>query len=155
MRGSTLALVILAAPALSVLALGADTAPPNYSGTWQLDPAHSQVPSGESITYNIRDSSGKVDFTRVIHERDGKELTSHFACQAGGGECNFDEGGRKARVSLWYDGPTLVILQTNTDDSSVTKWRLTLGPEGKTMNVSLQEMEPEYRTEKLVFDKKA
>lgn len=152
MRCSTLALATLAAP-FFCLALVAGPAPPNYSGVWQLDTSHSQVPAGETITYNIQDSSGKVVFRRVVHERDGREVTSHFACQTGGGQCVFDVGGRKDKVSLWYDGPALVMLKTNSGDSSVTQWRLTLAPDGKTLNVQLEYLEPNDRTEKLVFAK--
>ena len=154
MRSSTLTLATLAASVFSLLLLAADTAPPNYSGVWQLEPEHSQVPAGETITYNIQDSSGQVVFSRIIHERDGRQLTSHFSCKTGGGQCQFDEGGRKAQVSLWYDGPALVVLETNTGDTSVTQWRLTMGPDGKTLNVEVEHLEPSDRTEKLVFAKK-
>ena len=101
MRSFKLALAILVAPAFPLLAFSSDSAPPNYSGVWQLDPASSQAPSGETITYTIQDSSGQITFTRTIRERDGREVTSHFSCKTGGGECEFDEGGRKAKVSLW------------------------------------------------------
>lgn len=154
MRSSTLALATLAVPVFSLLLLAADTAPPNYSGVWELEPSHSQVPAGETITYNIQDSSGQVVFTRIVHERDGRQVTSHFSCKTGGGQCQFDEGGRQAQVSLWYDGPALMVLKTNTGDSSVTQWRLTMGPDGKTLNVDLEQLEPNDRTEKLVFAKK-
>lgn len=155
MRSSKLALAILAAPALSFLAFGSDSAPPNYSGVWQLDSANSQSTAGESVTYNIQDSSGQITFTRIIHERDGKEFTSHFSCKTGGGQCDFDEAGRKAKVSLWYDGASLMVLKTDgPKEDSVTQWKLTLGAEGKTLNVNLEHLEPVDKSEKLVFDKK-
>ena len=155
MRSSTLGLATLAAPVFSLVLLAAGSAPPNYTGVWQLDPDRSQVPAGENITYEIQDDpSGQVVFTRVIQERGGKQLTSHFSCKTGGSQCDFIEPGKKAKVSLWYDGPALVILKTSPDDSSVTQWRLVLGPDGKTLNVDLEELEPVDSTKKLVFDKK-
>lgn len=154
MRGPTLALATLAAPFFSLLLFAASPAPPDFSGVWQLDLSRSQAPAGETITYNIQDSSGQVVFKRTVQERDGRQITSHFACKTGGSQCEFYDGARKDKVSLWYDGAALVVLKTNSADSSATQWRLTLDPNGKTLNVDLEHLEPTDKTEKLVFDKK-
>jgi hypothetical protein len=154
MRCSLLALAVLAATLLTPsLSAGAD--PPNFTGTWQLDSSKSEAASAESITLTIQDASGKIKFNRVAREKDGKEKTSQFSCQAGGTQCDFDEGGTKAKVSLWYNGPALMILKTDgPKEDSVTQWKLELSPDGKTLNVDFSHIDPTDKSEKLVFEKK-
>ncbi|MBV9762876.1 MAG: hypothetical protein JO340_20115 [Acidobacteriaceae bacterium] len=149
-----LALAVLAAPLATYLAFAGSTTP-NFSGTWQLDSAKSPAAEGRSITYTIQDASGKINFTRVIREKDGKEITSKFTCDTGGTQCEFDEDGRKAHVSLWYDGTALVILKTDgPKEDAVTQWKLELDPGGSTLKVDFQHIDPSEKTETLVFDKK-
>ncbi len=156
MRYTHLALAVLAASVFSLSLPAADTTPPNFSGTWQLDSAKSQVRDANSITYTIQDASGKINFDRVIQERDGKNVTSKFSCDTVGTQCDFDENGHKAKVSLWYDGPALVILKTDgPKEDSVTQWRLELAPDGNTLTVKLTHLEPVDKSETLVFDKKS
>ena len=156
MRSFKLALALLAAPTLFSFLLLADDSPPNFSGTWQLDSAKSPAATGQSVTLTIQDSSGKITFTRVAHEKDGKEITDHFSCQTGGNQCDFDEGSHKAKVSLWYNGPALVILKTDgPKEDSVTQWKLELSPDKHTLNVEFTPIEPAEKAENLVFDKQS
>ena len=156
MRYTGLALALLAASSFPLFALADQTAPPDLSGTWLLDAAKSQARDADAITYTIEDASGKINFSRVTQERDGKNVTSKFSCDTVGTQCEFDEGSHKAKVSLWYDGSALVILKTDgPKDDSVTQWRLELSPDGKTLKVTLTHLEPTDKTESLVFDKKS
>jgi hypothetical protein len=137
------------------LLLSAGDAAPNFSGTWQLDAARSQIRNAGSITYTIEDTSEKINFSRIIQETDGKSITSKFTCDTIGTQCEFDEGNHKAKVSLWYDGAALVILKTDgPKEDSVTQWRLELAPDGNTLNVKLTHIEPVEQPETLVFEKK-
>jgi hypothetical protein len=133
----------------------AQNQPHNLSGTWQLDTAKSQANQhDEKVTLTIQDHAHTIQFKRVVQEGGGKEVISQFTCQTGGKECDFDEGGHKAKVSLWYDGAALVILKTDgPKEDSVTQWRLELSPDGKTLDVDLTHIVPEENEEKLVFNK--
>jgi hypothetical protein len=156
MRYTHLALAVLAASILPVSLPAADSTQPDFSGTWQLDTAKSQMPEANSVIYTIQDATGKIDFNRVIQGRDGKSVTSKFTCDTIGTQCAFDENGHKAKVSLWYDGTALVILKTGGPrEDSVTQWRLELSPDGKTLTVKLTHLEPVEKSETLVFDKRS
>ena len=149
-----LALAVLAAPLLATSAFAGSNAP-DFSGTWQLDTSKSPSAEGRTITYTIQEASGKITFTRVVHERDGKEITSQFSCDTVGTQCDFDEGGHKAHVSLWYNGPALMILKTDgPKEDSVTQWKLELNPGGHGLKVNLEHIDPTDKAETLVFDKK-
>jgi hypothetical protein len=150
-----LALAVLTAPLVLPFGLAA-ASPPNFSGTWELDPAKSPEAQGRTMTYTIQVASGKVNFTRVVHEKDGKEITSQFSCGTEGAQCDFDEGGRKAHVSLWFNGSALMILKTDgPKEDAVTQWKLELEPGGKTLKVDFEHIDPTDKAESLVFDKKS
>ncbi len=155
MRCFPMVLALLAAPLFASPFFASDDGPPDFTGTWQLDGAKSPAAEGSNVSLTIQDSSGKISFTRVVRGRDGKEITSRFTCQAGGGTCDFDEGGHKAKVSLWYDGTALVVLKTDgPKEDSVTQWKLQLSPDKTNLKVEFSHIEPEDKSEDLVFDKK-
>ena len=148
------ALAAIAAPLLMSVAFAAG--PPNFGGTWQLDAAKSPDAQGRTITYTIQNASGKINFTRVVRERDGKEVTSQFTCDTMGTQCDFDEGGHKAHVSLWFNGPALMIMKTDgPKEDAATQWKLELAPGGSTLKVDLEHIDPAEKPETLVFDKKS
>jgi len=156
MRCSHLALALLATPFLPSLLVSANAGPPNFSGTWQLDAAKSQAADGQVITLTIQSASGKVNFSRDVREKDGREVKSQFSCEIGGTQCDFDENGHKAKVSLWFNGPALQILKTDgPKEDSVTQWSLQLAPDGNTLTVEFTHIEPSDKTQTLVFDKKS
>ena len=154
MRYSLVAFALLAAPLLAPSRLCA-AAPPNFSGTWELDPAKSPDANGATITLTIEDGSGKITLQRSVHSKDGKEITSHFTCSPGGAECEYNDNGHKAKVSLWYNGPSLMILKTDgPKEDSTTQWKFELGPDGKILNVHCEHVEPAAKEEDNVFTKK-
>jgi len=148
------ALALLAAPLLFVFCLRADNKPV-LTGNWELNPASSPGQEGKTITLTIDNSSDTVKVTQVVRDKDGKETTYQFTCATGGGECEFDDGGHKAKVTLWYSGPSLVVLTTDgpKEDAS-NEWTLKLSPDSKTLTLLLEHIDPESKSETLVFNKK-
>ncbi|MBV9156309.1 MAG: hypothetical protein JO097_08595 [Acidobacteriaceae bacterium] len=155
MRCSHVALAVLAAPFLPFLVLPANAGAPNFSGTWQLDAAKSQADQGQAITLTIQNPSGKLNFERIVRDKDGKELKSQFSCEIGGNQCDFEENGHKAKVSLWFNGPALQILKTDgPKEDAVTQWSLQLSADGNTLTVEFDHIDPTDKKQTLVFDKK-
>lgn len=156
MRSIPMVLALLAAPVFSSYLLAADDQPPDFSGTWQLNTSKSPGADIQAVTLTIADDSGKINYTRVVRERDGKEITSRFTCEANGSTCTYDEGGHKAKVSVWFDGSALVVLKTDgPKEDSVTQWKLQLAPDKTTMKVEFSHIEPSDKSLNLVFDKRA
>ncbi len=126
---------------------------PNFTGHWQIDPTKSKLESERTLALDVIQNGQKVTFTR-LYEEDGKQVTSKMTCTVGGPNCVFMENGHKAKGSLWYDGPKLVVLKTDGDKhDSTVEWQLQLVDGGKTLNVNREVMEPSDHTEKLVFTK--
>jgi len=64
------------------------------------------------------------------------------------------DGGDKATVSVYYNGPLLVVLKTHGRKGSlIEKQRLSLSPTGDSLIVEIMHIEPEGKAEKLVFSK--
>jgi hypothetical protein len=158
MRGMLAALaLIIAAPFLTFAAGGANAAgPPDLSGNWRLDPAKSPEANGAIVTIAIQNEAGNINYQRTARERNGRQLTARFTCAIGGNQCDLDESGHKAKVSLWYDGSALVILKTNgPKEDETTERRLQLSPDGKTLTVQFTNIAGDGKPETLVFTKEA
>jgi hypothetical protein len=144
----------LAAPLFLSLLMSAENVKPNFTGAWRMDSVKSQVLDGRVVTLTIQDDSTKLDLVSTAQGKDAKEVTSKFACTTEK-ECEFDQGGYKAKVSLWYDGATLVILKTDgPKEDAVTKWKLHLTPDGNTLTLDVVHIDPDEKPETLVFTKK-
>jgi hypothetical protein len=72
----------------------------------------------------------------------------------GANSCDYDENGHKAKVSLWYNGPELVILKTDGDKrDSTVEWHMKVSDDGKTLNINREIIEPSEEKIALVFNK--
>jgi hypothetical protein len=148
-RKSLMMLTVLAVPLL--LSAGNQ---PNFGGTWKLDPAKSPGANGATITLNIKDEAGNITYERSMRQADGKQVEAHFACSPGGKECEFDENGHKAKVSLWYNGAALMILKTNgPKEDAMIERKLELSSDGNTLNVQFTDLDKDSKPQVLVFTK--
>jgi hypothetical protein len=150
-----LGLVVFAAPLLVPFLLSADSAtPPDFSGTWQMDPAQSKLSDSRVVSLTIQDASDKIKVVRVVRESGGKEITSQFVCPTNGSDCVFQEGDHKAKVSLWYVGPALMVLKTDgPKQDSIMQWKMQLDSASNKLTVALTHIEPSGSPETVVFTK--
>jgi hypothetical protein len=144
---------MIAAALLTAATLSAQA--PNLSGTWQMDPAKSQVSDGRSVSLVIQSPGNKVKVDETIHDKNGKETTADFTCAPDGKECEFNEGGHKSKMSMWFSGDSLNLAKTDGPPGDVVSmWKLQTSSEGKVLTLTVNHIEPAGPDETLVFTKK-
>jgi hypothetical protein len=138
--------------ALAVLSLplGAQDRP-NLSGTWQFDSSKSELHTvkvaGATWVINEDDSS-----IQISESEDGASRKMELKCSTDGKECKL--AGEKGTASFWYNGPMLVEMETHGDH--VTRYRMTLSDDGKTLTVDTTSIVPQApQDDKMVFHKQA
>jgi hypothetical protein len=72
-----------------------------------------------------------------------------YPCKVDGRECEVKISGKKATVSMWFNGPKLV--QTESQGSSVVKRRFAVLPQGDTMELEIMPIVPSGKTETIQF----
>jgi hypothetical protein len=126
----------------------------NFTGTWEMDAAKSQVADGRTVTLVIETLAATYKIDRTVREKGGQETSTQFACGFGK-ECEFSEGSHKSKIMAWYDGPSLTVCKTGGPAADVSnEWKLELSPDKKTLTVTVSHLDPNGKDETLVFDKK-
>ena len=145
----------LAVPLGFALIVWADSAArPDLNGNWRLDPSlseiHSHVPS--ELTWQIEQDDNSIHLIeRSAEQKDADDVR----CGTDGKDCKVKEGGHKASVSFYYNGPVLVELETE-GSNAVTKKRMQLSSDGSKLTVEVIHVLPAGEgTEKLVLSKQA
>jgi len=147
---NTATLVACSALALLALPLGAQDRP-NLSGTWQFDSTKSEMHTvkvgGATWVINEDDSS-----IQITESEDGDAKKVQMKCTTDGKECKV--AGEKGTASFWFNGPTLVEMETHGDH--VVRYRMKLSGDGKTLTVDSTSIVPQStQDDVLVFQKHA
>ncbi len=113
---------------------------PQLTGTWQL-------------------SSGKLKFDTLliqqspdaikITESGAKEKPLDVSCGVEAQECKLKEG----QISIWYNGPALVMMEMHHKKDLVTKTRLVPDADGKTLSLEVTHVQPAGSTATYTFKK--
>lgn len=132
--------------------LAADS--PNMTGNWEMDAAKSEVADGRAVTLIISQAGGKIKLDGVVKDKTGAAAEIHFNCGTNGANCDYDDGGHKAKVALWFNGPELIAAKTEgpTTDA-VNEWHMKLAPDGKVLTIEVEHIDPQGKAETLVFTK--
>ena len=110
-------------------------------GAWQpQDPAQSDA--GLWILQT------KGDTLQVTHSLGDKKLIE-FECPTTGSECQVKDSGKNAKVSMWFNGPKLVELETEGKD--VVKRRFAVAESGDSLELEVIPIQPDGKTETLRF----
>jgi hypothetical protein len=109
------------------------------TGTWNLDGG------AGNTAWIVRGTETGVHLTYAR----GTEKIADFECNTTGKECAVKMDGHSAKVSLYYNGPRLIMLETRGD--TVVKWRFGLASDGGELEVETMPITPAGKTETLRF----
>jgi hypothetical protein len=138
---------------LTISAMSAQT--PGMTGVWQMNADKSQVLDGRTVTLVIETVASQLKLRSTVRDRAGHEVTTEFTCGVDGKDCEFDEGGHRSKVSMWYNGPALLVCKTNGPVGDVVnEWKLELAPNGKALTLTITHVEPSASEEVVAFTKK-
>jgi len=112
---------------------------PDFSGKWQSQS------SGKPLTLAIEQKGTSIHVVRTS-QSGGKESVVEFSCTTDGKDCQ----ARGIKVSLWYDGESLVEMDVS--DAVVSTTKMTLD-NPKTISVTVSYMSPKADPESFVLQK--
>ena len=146
----TIVFLFLVSGACSLFAQ--DNAKPNFSGTWQLDAAKSEIHTKvEATAWAIHQDADSIAIDQQIK---GHQLT--LKCGTNGANCKGKPDGENGEVTFYYNGALLVETDfLGHDKDRVVKKRLKMGADGKTMEIEVLHVSPQAPPEKWVFEKLA
>lgn len=110
-------------------------------GSWQMD-AQSAA-SGSQWSF-----SSQGDSVKVTEVESGSKVAD-FVCGTNGTPCQVKISGKKASVSMWYNGRKLVELEQRGSDTIERKFAI--APAADQMEVEVLEMTPGGKSEMLKF----
>jgi hypothetical protein len=82
-------------------------------GTWRA--------SAGATAWTIEQDAGELHVIRSENDR----KVADYRCNTSGRECKIEDEGKPATVSLWFNGPALVELETRGND--IVKRRFSMG----------------------------
>ena len=113
-------------------------------GSWEQQGAAASSPAS-SWTFSTAPNSIRVT------QLDGNNKIAEFSCGTEGASCEIKTAGKKATVSLWFNGPRLVELETK--GSEVVKRRFMILPKGDVMEMEVIPIVPGGSPERLQFSR--
>jgi hypothetical protein len=111
-------------------------------GSWELQGAAESSPAS-SWTFSTANNSIRVT------QLEGANKIADFACGTAGTSCEVKTAGKKATVSMWFNGPLLVEMETKGSD--VVKRRFKILPQGDVMEMEVIPIVPGGKTETFQF----
>ena len=131
---TTLSILLLASGAFA----DDDSCRARLTGRWQ------QVDGQEDALSNWTLTQGPNDSIHVANSI-GTQAISEFECNTMGKDCELKAAGRKSKVSMWFNGPKLVEMETT--GAQVVKRRFAITGEGDTMDVETIPIAPPGKVE--------
>jgi hypothetical protein len=133
---------------LAAMVTGQQTKP-NFSGKWQANAEKSQFHSGQAsaVSLTIEQKDASIHVVKTMKTGNGKESITEFTCTTDGKDCD----AKGVKVSLWYDGTSLVEM--DIADNLVVKTSMTLDENAKTISATVTYISPQAEPDKLVLEK--
>jgi hypothetical protein len=139
MKGSV---VVLSALLLAGSAFADDdSSRAKLMGQWQQT-------DGSGETKSAWTFEGSGDSIHVVKSV-GAQTSAEFECNTLGKECAVKDAGRRAKVSMWFNGPKLVEMETV--GSEVVKRSFSIAGDGDAMDIETTPIAPGGATETTHF----
>jgi hypothetical protein len=115
-----------------------DSSRARLMGKWQQIDGDGEARS----TWGLEE--GSADSIHVTNSS-GAQILTEFECNTVGKECVVKDAGRKSKVSMWFNGPKLVELETR--GAQVLKRRFSITGDGDTMDIEIIPIAPAGKVE--------
>ncbi len=102
-----------------------DSSRAKLMGRWQQS-------DGNGETKSTWDLEGVGSSIHVTNSK-GTQTVVEFECNTVGKECTVEDAGRRSKVSMWFNGPKLVELETR--GTEIVKRRFSITGDGDTMDL--------------------
>lgn len=83
------------------------------------------------------------DSVHIAHTEEGK--LSELECNTVGRECKVKDAGKPVKLSMWFNGPNLVMMETRGSD--VVKRRFQVNDDGSAMELEVIPIVPQGKPE--------
>jgi hypothetical protein len=143
---------------LCTLAIGAVWAQdrPELNGVWSLDPARSAFSEVKlkTQTLSIHQEEESIKIAEAATEENGKERKLEYECNTNGKECALKLNGQPFKVSAYYNGAVLVLIEQRKGNDSAMRKRLKTSEDGKTLTIEIANLaRPGQKPDSLVYAK--
>ena len=112
---------------------------PALNGVWQLDAAHSAFSEiklkSQTLSIKQEDESIKIEDTAT--EETGKERKIEYECNTNGKECSLKVNGQALKVSAYYNGDALIVIEQRKGGDSTIRKRLKTSEDGVTLTIEV------------------
>jgi hypothetical protein len=115
---------------------------PVLNGTWQIGSHEGKL---KFDTLLIQQTPDGIKVT----ESGAKEKPLDISCGVEAQECQLKDG----KISFWYNGPALVMMEMHHNHDIVTKTRVVPGADGKTIRLEVSHIAPPGSTATYTFTK--
>ena len=123
---------------VGIAAADDDSSRAKLIGKWQQSDGEGDARS----TWALQEVT--ADSIRVTNSS-GAQTVAEFECNTVGKECAVKDGGRKSKVSMWFNGPKLVELETK--GAQVVKRRFSVTGDGDAMELETIPIAPAGKVE--------
>jgi len=110
-------------------------------GSWEASGAG----DGSTSAWTFASKGDVLQITQV----EGDKKVAKFECTTEGSPCEIKSAGKKAMISMWFNGPKLVQMETKGSD--VLKRRFGILANGSTMEMEIIPVVPTGKTETFQF----
>ena len=111
-------------------------------GAWE---SQNGADSGTKITWLLEAKGDAVHVTYL----QGTQKQADFECDTNGRECTTKDSGHTAKISIWFNGPRLVELETK--GSEIIKRRFGVTGSGEEMDLEIIPVESKIKAETIHF----